>query len=67
MIVIDQLEKKFENTVALQNVSLTIEKGRIMGVVGSNGAGKSTLLRCISGVFQPAGPAGGLGGVCPGV
>ena len=55
MIVIDQLEKKFENTVALQNVSLTIEKGRIMGVVGSNGAGKSTLLRCISGVFQPDG------------
>ncbi len=55
MIVTDQLEKKFENTVALQNVTLNVEKGRIMGVVGSNGAGKSTLLRCISGVFSPDG------------
>lgn len=55
MIVIDGLVKQFESTIALQNVTLTVEKGRIMGVVGSNGAGKSTLLRAIAGVYQPDG------------
>lgn len=55
MIVIENLAKKFETTPALQKVSLTVEKGRIMGIVGSNGAGKSTLLRCIAGVFKPDG------------
>ena len=53
MIEIHGLEKRFETTVALQNVTLTVEKGRIMGVVGSNGAGKSTLLRCIAGIYRP--------------
>ncbi|MBO5253175.1 MAG: ABC transporter ATP-binding protein [Clostridia bacterium] len=55
MIEIFELAKFFENTAALRNVSLTVEKGRIMGVVGSNGAGKSTLLRCIAGIFSPDG------------
>ena len=53
MIEILELGKNFENTAALKNVTLTVEKGRIMGIVGSNGAGKSTLLRCIVGVFAP--------------
>ena len=52
MIVINELEKKFENAAALQNVSLTVETGRIMGIVGSNGAGKSTLLRCLAGIYK---------------
>lgn len=53
MIVIQNLLKRFENTIALQNISLTVENGRIMGVVGSNGAGKSTLLRSIVGIYKP--------------
>lgn len=53
MIEINMLGKQFETTMALQNVSLTVEQGRIMGVVGSNGAGKSTLLRCIAGIYRP--------------
>ena len=55
MIEINALGKQFETTMALQNVTLTVEKGRIMGVVGSNGAGKSTLLRCIAGIYRPDG------------
>ncbi len=38
---------------ALQNISLTIQKGKVYGVIGNNGAGKSTLLRVLSGVMSP--------------
>ena len=39
--------------LALDNISLTIEKGETIGVIGLNGSGKTTLLRIISGVYQP--------------
>lgn len=38
---------------ALDNISLTIEKGKVYGIIGNNGAGKSTLLRVLSGVMSP--------------
>ena len=44
---------KYENFVALNNVSLTIEKGDVFGIVGLNGSGKSTLLKIISGILTP--------------
>ncbi len=45
--------KKFEATVALDDVSLVIRKGEVVALVGENGAGKSTLMKILSGVFPP--------------
>lgn len=52
MITAKALTKKFENTIALDNITLTIKEGCVYGLVGSNGSGKSTLLRLISGVYM---------------
>lgn len=53
MIRTENLSKKFGNFTALKDVSCSISKGSIYGMVGSNGAGKSTFLRLINGVYTP--------------
>jgi ribose transport system ATP-binding protein len=50
--------KRFLGVVALDNVSLEVGKGEVVGLVGENGAGKSTLMKILGGVYQPDG--GGL-------
>ena len=44
---------EYKKIHALKNVSLSVEKGRTIGIIGHNGAGKSTLLRLISGIGKP--------------
>ena len=46
-------KEKQEMIHAVKNLSFTMEKGEILGVVGKNGSGKSTLLRAIAGIFVP--------------
>ena len=46
---------KFENFLALDNVSLTVPQGQVHGVIGENGAGKSTMLKVIARVIKPTG------------
>ena len=46
------LDKSFGGTHALRGIDLTVEPGRIHGLIGENGAGKSTLIRCVTGVIQ---------------
>lgn len=57
MIRIQNVSKVFtaakKQVQALDNVSLTIDKGDIFGIIGYSGAGKSTLLRCINGLEIP--------------
>lgn len=46
-------DKKNETFWALNDVSLKVKKGEVVGLIGSNGAGKSTLLKVVSGVMKP--------------
>ena len=55
MIKVENLTKKFGGFTAVNDASLTIEKGSITGLVGPNGAGKTTLFNVIAGVHSPTG------------
>ena len=55
IIEIRSLSKNYGNFKALDNVSLTIEKGTIFGLLGPNGAGKSTLIKVLSCQTRPSG------------
>jgi len=44
---------RFGGVVALDRVSIDLNRGEILGLIGPNGAGKTTLFNCISGVLQP--------------
>ncbi|MFM7801395.1 MAG: ABC transporter ATP-binding protein, partial [Limnohabitans sp.] len=50
---IDHVTKRFGETVAVNDVSLGIERGEIFALLGSSGCGKSTLLRVLSGFETP--------------
>lgn len=52
MIRIQELSKSYGPVKALENVSCSIPKGQIYGLVGANGAGKSTLLRLCAGIYK---------------
>ncbi len=53
MLRIEGLTAAYDGPPALSNVSLHVEKGEILGLLGANNAGKSTLINCISGLVRP--------------
>ncbi|MBU1170542.1 MAG: ABC transporter ATP-binding protein [Proteobacteria bacterium] len=54
MIHIEGLTKYYDDFCAVDNISLDIRKGEIIGLLGPNGAGKTTTLRMLTGYFQPS-------------
>ena len=55
LLEVKDLTAAYGGIQALRGVSLTVEEGQIVAVLGANGAGKSTLLKCISSVMKPTG------------
>ena len=55
LLKVDSLTTSYGSIRALSNVSLSVERGEIVVLVGANGAGKTTLLRTISGLLRPEG------------
>lgn len=53
VVELRDISKRFGGTTALNKVSLTLERGEILGLIGENGAGKSTLMNIMSGALQP--------------
>lgn len=53
MIEVKNVTKRFEGSTALADLTCTVKKGSVYGLVGANGAGKSTLMRLIAGVYRP--------------
>ena len=52
MIEVKNVIKKFDSFLALDDLSLQVEKGSVYGLVGPNGAGKTTLMKVISGIYR---------------
>ena len=55
LLKLENITKRFGGLVAVDKVSLEIEAGEVIGIVGPNGSGKTTLFNVISGVYSPDG------------
>lgn len=53
LLEVSDLHLKYDHIAALKGVSLTLDKGEIVAIIGANGAGKTTLINTISGVLKP--------------
>ena len=53
LLQINNLTKRFGGLTAVNSVSLDVNIGEVIGLIGDNGAGKSTLIKMVSGVYQP--------------
>ena len=54
LIQLDGLTKRFGDLLAVDNVSLTVEAGQVLGFLGPNGAGKTTTMRMVAGFMEPS-------------
>ena len=61
-IIIDRLTKKFEDIVAVDDLSLEIGDGELFGLLGPNGAGKTTTIKILCGLSKPTSGSANVGG-----
>ena len=62
----ENLTKKYDTKVALQNVSFSLERGKIVGLLGPNGSGKTTLIKLMNGLLVPTEGEIRINGIAPG-
>ncbi len=66
-IEINNLTKRFGDLTALDEVTLSLEQGQIVGLLGPNGSGKTTLIKILNGLLQPTSGSVSISGNAPGV
>ena len=66
-IEINNLTKKFGDLAALDDVTVSLEQGQIVGLLGPNGSGKTTLIKILNGLLQPTEGGVTINGSAPGV
>lgn len=53
VVKLSNIKRMFGSTPAVDDISLSVTRGEILGIIGRSGAGKSTLIRCLNGLEQP--------------
>ena len=53
MLQVRELTKRFGALTAVDNISLTVDRGEVLGFLGPNGAGKSTTMKMVTGFLPP--------------
>lgn len=53
ILEVEHIEKTFEHTEVLKDISFSLEKGQVLSIIGSSGSGKTTLLRCLNFLERP--------------
>lgn len=53
VLKVNSMTQRFGGLTALENVSMEVSSGEIVGVIGPNGAGKTTLFNCVTGIYKP--------------
>ena len=66
-IEISNLTKNFGDLTALDDVTVSLEQGQIVGLLGPNGSGKTTLIKILNGLLQPTSGSVTINGSAPGV
>ena len=61
-LVVNNLTKVYGNLTALDHLSLTLDRGRILGLIGPNGAGKTTAIKILVGLTRPTGGSASIAG-----
>ena len=53
ILEVEHINKKFDRTEGLKDISFSLEQGQVLSIIGSSGSGKTTLLRCLNFLETP--------------